>query len=53
MNIFTLLYMAQHWKNHLHVLNSVNSIMTLASFMLYTKTLFLNTPESSEGKLLG
>lgn len=46
--------MAQHWKNKLHVLNSVNSIMTLASPLLYTKLYdFLNTPETREGKLSG
>lgn len=50
----TVLYMAQHWKNKLHVLNSVNSIMTFASPLLYTKHYkFLNTPETWEGKLLG
>lgn len=54
MNISRLLYMAQHWKKKLHVLNSGNSIMTLASPLLYTKLYdFLNTPETWEGKLSG
>ncbi len=54
MNISTLLYMAQHWKNKFHVLNSVNSIMTMASLLLYTKHFnFPDTPETWEGKIWG
>lgn len=54
MDISRLLYMVQHWKNKLYVLNSVNSILTFVSLLLYTKHYnFLNTPETQEGKLLG
>lgn len=51
----------EHFKVTVHgttlekqVLNSVNSIMTFASPLLYTKHInFLKTPETREGKLLG
>lgn len=41
-------------EKQLHVLNSVNSIMTFASPLPSTKHYnVLNTPETWEGKLLG
>lgn len=45
------MYTAQHWKNKLHTLNSVDSIITLAIPSLYTKHYsFLNVPETWEAK---
>lgn len=48
-NGILLLYMAQHWKNKLDSLNSVNSIITLAIPLLYAKHYsFLHVPEMWE-----